>query len=165
MKWAPLQWQLWHWVSALSDCCQTVSTANRFREIRRIVRTTPMLLQTSRTHNRIIKKQLLTHKKPYKPPLKERHKWGWDVFARQTEKRLQHRQYRLSTETTARTEVRICNSYDCLASLGVVHPVQNDLRRPVPTGHHVARHLSISTASQPKVQDLSSEANRSQRYT
>lgn len=49
---------------------------------------------------------------------------------------------------------RICNSYNCLASLSVVHPVQNDLRRPVPTGHHVACHFSISTASQPKVQDL-----------
>lgn len=59
-----------------------------------------------------------------------------------------------STGTTARTKVGICNSYDCLASLGVVHPVQNDLRRPVPTGHHVARHLSVSTASQPEVQDL-----------
>lgn len=48
----------------------------------------------------------------------------------------------------------MCNSYDCLARLGVVHPVQNDLRRPVPTGHHVARHLGVSAASQPKVQDL-----------
>ena len=45
-----------------------------------------------------------------------------------------------------------------LASLGVVHPVENDLRRPVPPGHHVARHLSIGAASQPKVQDLESTA-------
>lgn len=66
----------------------------------------------------------------------------------------QKHSYSTNRWTTARTEVRICNSYDCLASLGVVHPVENDLRRPVPTGHHVARHLSISTASQPKVQDL-----------
>lgn len=50
--------------------------------------------------------------------------------------------------------VRIWNSYDCLASLGVVHPVQNDLRRPVPTGHHVARHLGVSAPGQPEVQDL-----------
>lgn len=56
--------------------------------------------------------------------------------------------------TTAGTDVRICNSFDCLARLGVVHPVQNDLRCPVPTGHHVARHLGVGAASQPKVQDL-----------
>ena len=48
--------------------------------------------------------------------------------------------------------------YGVLASLGVVHPVENDLRRPVPPGHHVARHLCIGTASQPKVQDLDSTA-------
>lgn len=73
---------------------------------------------------------------------------------------------RLRTETTARTEVRICNSYDCLASLGVVHPVQNDLRCPVPTGHHVARHLGVSAASQAEVQDLHRrQRNRSQSGT
>lgn len=65
-----------------------------------------------------------------------------------------HKQQTVTAPTTARTEVRTCNSYDSLASLGVVHPVQNDLWCPVPTGHHVARHLSISTASQAKVQDL-----------
>lgn len=48
----------------------------------------------------------------------------------------------------------MCNSYDCLARLGVVHPVQNDLRRPVPTGHHVARHLGVCATSQPEIQDL-----------
>lgn len=46
------------------------------------------------------------------------------------------------------------NGYNFLASLGVVHPVQNDLGSPVPTGHHVARHLSISTAGQAEVQNL-----------
>lgn len=50
------------------------------------------------------------------------------------------------------------NSYSFLASLGVVHPVQNDLRSPVPTGHHVARHLSIGAAGQAKVQDLQQKA-------
>lgn len=49
------------------------------------------------------------------------------------------------------------NSCDCLARLGVVHPVENDLRRPVPTGHHVARHLSVGAAGQTKVQDLQRE--------
>lgn len=65
-----------------------------------------------------------------------------------------HKQQTVTAPTTAKTEVRICNSYDSLASLGVVHPVQNDLWCPVPTGHHVARHLGISTACQAKVQDL-----------
>lgn len=57
-------------------------------------------------------------------------------------------------EATAKTALGICNGYNFLASLGVVHPVQNDLGSPVPTGHHVARHLSISTAGQAEVQNL-----------
>lgn len=49
------------------------------------------------------------------------------------------------------------NSCDCLARLGVVHPVENDLRRPVPPGHHVACHLGVGAAGQTKVQDLRRE--------
>lgn len=104
-------------------------------------------------HAQLYCNRLLTHKEPCKPPLKQRVACKGDISH---DKQQTHTAQtdRLSTETTARTELRICNSYNCLASLGVVHPVQNDLRRPVPTGHHVARHLSIGAAGQPKVQDL-----------
>lgn len=46
-----------------------------------------------------------------------------------------------------------------------MHPVENDLRRPVPTGHHVARHLGIGAAGQAKVQDLRRERQEGRAVT
>ena len=35
-----------------------------------------------------------------------------------------------------------------------MHPVEHDLRGPVPPGGHVARHLILSGPRQPEVEDL-----------
>lgn len=45
-----------------------------------------------------------------------------------------------------------------LTRLCVVHPIQDDLRRPVPPGHHVPSHLAICLPGQAKVQDLQPES-------
>ena len=45
-----------------------------------------------------------------------------------------------------------------LTRLCVVHPIQDDLRRPVPPGHHVSSHLAICLPGQAKVQDLQPES-------
>ena len=39
-------------------------------------------------------------------------------------------------------------------SLVVVHPVEHDLRGPVPSGRNVPRHLVLCRPSQSEVQDL-----------
>lgn len=42
----------------------------------------------------------------------------------------------------------------CITCLVVMHPVQHDLRSPVPPGSHIPSHLIICVSSQAKIQDL-----------
>lgn len=42
----------------------------------------------------------------------------------------------------------------CITCLVVMHPVQHDLRSPVPPGSHIPGHLIICVSGQAKIQDL-----------
>lgn len=146
-------WQPRCGVSAPSGCCQTVSTPNSFKEIGvscQNTHTPSDAVHTKPKHtvtNGWLIKQPPNHSWQEKNKTKPKNRSVSRITtAAQTVRHI--------TGTTGKTAVRNINSYNSLASLGVVHPVQNDLRSPVPTGHHVARHLSIGAAGQAEVQDL-----------
>lgn len=45
-------------------------------------------------------------------------------------------------------------SVKCITCLVVMHPVQHDLRSPVPSSSHVPGHLIVCVSGQAKIQDL-----------
>lgn len=51
-------------------------------------------------------------------------------------------------------ELKSLMSVKCITCLVVMHPVQHDLRSPVPPGSHIAGHLIIRVSGQAKIQDL-----------
>jgi len=50
-----------------------------------------------------------------------------------------------------------------LTGLRVVHPVEDDLGRPVPARHHVAGHLRVGLPRQAEVEDLEQEARETEK--
>lgn len=65
-----------------------------------------------------------------------------------------HPAWSLPTEQPPQTPVEQGAGGQLLTRLRVVHPVQDDLGRPVPPGHHVPGHLAVCLPGQAEVQDL-----------
>jgi hypothetical protein len=58
-----------------------------------------------------------------------------------------------------------CQGSQALTCLVVMHPAEDHLGGPVPAGHHIARHLSVCVAGQPKVQDLWLKGHRDNKLS
>lgn len=63
------------------------------------------------------------------------------------------------------TKQRILVLAKGITCLVVVHPVQHDLRSPVPPGGHVPRHLIVRVPGQPEIQDLQTQNTNHCRAT